>query len=112
MSDPKDDFAKVLAAASADFRRHLPQKIEDIVHLWADLVRDGATPEKLEELVRATHTIAGSARVFGLAEASHAARALEQYLDTFAHAPAVDDESARAQTESLINALRQSVTSK
>ena len=109
MSDPKNDFAKVLAAAAADYQRQLPQKIADIDRLWAELASNGMTPGKLDELVRMTHNIAGSARVFGLAEASEAARALEHCLGDFGQGHTPAEKAAYTRAEALIAALQQSV---
>jgi len=78
----------------AEYRRDLPPKLERLRELW--------TGQKLAELKRALHTLAGSAGTFGLREVSAAAREAETYLESCAPAP---DTSQKAGFETLLEAI-------
>ena len=78
----------------AEYRRDLPAKLERLRTLWAE--------QKLAELRRAIHTLAGSAGTFGLKSVSVAAHEAETYLD--ACGPALDN-AQKAGFQELLEAI-------
>lgn len=78
-----DAFRKMLEELSAEYRGSLPEKLAEIDALWAALGGGTEPVARLAELRRLLHTIAGSARTFGLGEVSTRAKAAETFLDTF-----------------------------
>ena len=93
------DFQRQLEAFCLEFRRALPQRIAELEHLCAGLEKASDRPECLRELKRALHSLAGSARTFGVAEVGAAARIAEQALS----AEALDD------TQKLIATVLESI---
>jgi HPt (histidine-containing phosphotransfer) domain-containing protein len=67
-------FKRQLEALSTEYRSSLPEKLEEIDALWRGL------PGRETELLRALHSVAGSARTFGVKGVSEAAAAAELYL--------------------------------
>jgi chemotaxis protein histidine kinase CheA len=75
VSAPPDEFLRFLEEQRRDYRLSLPEKLEQIEALAAELA--GAAPDALERLERLAHGIAGSGATFGFAELGNAAKALE-----------------------------------
>lgn len=76
-------FRKALVELSAEYRGSLPGKLAEIDSLWAAL-RGGSEPvARVADLRRLLHTIAGSARTFGLAEVGSSAKLAENFLGPF-----------------------------
>lgn len=102
---------------SAEYRGSLPGKLAEIDVLWAALGGGTEPVARLAELRRLLHTIAGSARTFGLGEVSTTAKAAETFLDTYCGAegdpapmctlPSAADGEA---FDALLGALRRSAT--
>jgi len=63
MSD--DEFRQMMAAFSAEFCADLPSRIESIDSLWGQIIHGEHMPQRMEELIRVLHKIAGSAATFG-----------------------------------------------
>jgi chemotaxis protein histidine kinase CheA len=86
-------FKAQMAQFNAEYRAALPGKLAEIMSLWA------RTPEAAArvELHRLLHSLAGSAKVFGLAPVSAAAREAENAMAPFANdaAEPVGDDHAR-----------------
>jgi chemotaxis protein histidine kinase CheA len=74
-------FEQQLKAFCREFRRALPKRIAEIEGLCAECDQAPAPPDRIRELRRALHSIAGSARTFGVAGVGEAARAAEQALN-------------------------------
>jgi HPt (histidine-containing phosphotransfer) domain-containing protein len=81
----------------------LPARLLEVEALWA-AAQTAAQP--LEALRRALHSIAGSARTFGLPELSTTARAAEQFLDPCCERGESLPPAGRADFESLLQAIR------
>lgn len=79
----------------AEYRRDVPKKLERIEAL--------AAAQRLPELRRELHTLAGSAGTFGLKRLGAAARAAETHLDSCG---AGLDAGQRAELERLLAVLR------
>jgi chemotaxis protein histidine kinase CheA len=94
-------FRQALLELSAEYRSALPAKMAELEAQW----RDGA-PGSVETLRRGLHTLAGSAKTFGLAEVTDAARAAEQFLDPFCERGTPPEAAARAEFEGLFEALK------
>ena len=92
-------FEQQLKAFCREFRKALPEKIAHIEGLCAECDQTPASADRLRELKRALHSLAGSARTFGVDGVGEAARAAEQALN--AH---VDESGAIA-----IAAVRESL---
>lgn len=98
-----DAFQKALADLSAEYRAGLPARLQEIDDLWGGAKSTMPPPQGL---LRALHSIAGSARTFGLAELSDAARAAEQLLDSCCELGQPLPKAARAEFAKLLDAVR------
>ena len=78
-----DAFRKVLEEMSAEYRGSLPDRLLEIDVLWSGLARGAEPVSRMTDLRRLLHTIAGSAKTFGLPGVSAAAKAAETFLDPF-----------------------------
>jgi chemotaxis protein histidine kinase CheA len=92
-------FQQQLKAFCREFRKALPEKIAQIEGLCAQCDQTPTSPDRLRELKRALHSLAGSARTFGVDGVGEAARAAEQALN--AHANKSDAVAIAAVRESL-----------
>lgn len=77
--------------------------MRELDKLWAAAQSAREAPQALR---RALHSIAGSARTFGLDELGTSARAAEQFLDLCCERGEPLPPSARADFENLLQALR------
>ena len=98
-----DAFKAQLAQLNAEYRAALPGKLADIDALW---VRH-ADAAALTDLHRQLHTLAGSAKVFGIAAVSSAAREAENALSVPVHRGTPPDAAERLRVDGLLEALRQ-----
>lgn len=117
-----DAFKAELAKFNADYRAALPARLDDMDALWARFsasVSAGAGARDvggmdaaamdaaaLADLHRLLHTLAGSAKTFGLAPVSAAAREAEHALDPCIAAGNAPDAAERARIAALLEALR------
>ena len=86
----------------------LPAKLDAIDEAWVALTARQWSGESGRELHRAVHSIAGSARVFGVPAVGEAARAVEHALQPLLGQDARPDEQA---LQAVANAIRQLRTS-
>jgi HPt (histidine-containing phosphotransfer) domain-containing protein len=100
----KDEFRRQLDALNAEYRSGLPAKLVEIDALWAKSSGTDAT------LLRALHSMAGSAKTFGVKGVSEAAAAAEHYLAPFCERSKVPDSAQRAEFERLLGALKRVAT--
>jgi HPt (histidine-containing phosphotransfer) domain-containing protein len=103
-----DELKRQMAALSANHRRGLPAKLERIDALWQVLSSGAADIEAGGELLRALHTIAGSAKTFGMPAFGDAARAAENFFEPFCAGGAMPQATDREAFGHLLDALRQS----
>lgn len=103
-----DEFKRQIEAFSADYRAGLPEKLARIDVLWQALGAGASDAGACAELLRALHTIAGSAKTFGLSEVGNAARAAENFLEPFCAGGAMPRAADREAFGQLLGALRQS----
>ncbi len=104
-----EDFQKQLEALSAEYRGRLPGRLADIEALWRGLVAGSVDAGRLKELQRELHTIAGSARTFGVAGVSEAAGAAEACLEPFCVRGALPGTAARSEFQRLLESLKQAI---
>lgn len=95
-------FQKALTILSAEYRAGLPARLQEIDDLWGG--QTAMSPP--EALRRALHSIAGSARTFGLADLSAAARTAELLLDSCCELGQPLPEADRAEFAVLLDAVR------
>ncbi len=82
---------ELLANMRDEYASKLPGKLAHIESLWHELAGGGDSCR--DELLRATHSIAGAAATFGLPGVSNAALELERVLQAVcAHGGAPDDQ--------------------
>lgn len=101
--DRKREFLAGLERQRAEYRLALPGRIAELESRWGGIERGRATPGDLEELLRAAHSLAGSAGTFGLAAVGRGARALEEDLRALIASP---DASRAAQVGAALHRLR------
>lgn len=99
-----DAFKAQLEQFKAEYRAALPAKLANVEALWAKATDAAA----LAELHRLLHTLAGSAKTFGLPEVSTAAREAENALAPLLAGVAGPDATERTRIAALLEALRQS----
>jgi len=95
-----DEFKRQLEALNAEYRAGLPAKLAEIDALWTKSPGDGAA------LLRALHSMAGSARTFGVKGVSEAAAAAEHYLAPFCESGTEPKAAQRNEFERLLQELR------
>ncbi|KPK08431.1 MAG: hypothetical protein AMJ64_03430 [Betaproteobacteria bacterium SG8_39] len=105
MSDA-DELAAALAALAADYRVRLAARLDALDALAAGLRCGQTDVARLEDLRRELHTIAGSAKTFGLPEVGAAARAGERLLDPWCDAGKTPGAAGWAELRSMLAALR------
>ncbi len=93
-------FKRQLEALSAEYRSGLPEKLEEIDALWRGL------PGREAELLRALHSVAGSARTFGVKGVSEAAAAAELYLAPFLERGKALNAAQREEFGPLLDSLK------
>lgn len=104
MSD--DEFKQMLAAVSAEFRADLPARMAGIDELWRQIIDGGYAPQRMDDLIRAVHKIAGSAETFGLTAVGQAAAAAESCLESCRGIPQAPEAAVEAEITRLLDMLR------
>ena len=107
MSD--DEFRQMMAAFSAEFCADLSSRIESIDSLWGQIIHGEHTPQRMEELIRVLHKIAGSAATFGFSAVGEVAAAAESRLQANRDAPQPPDAAAQGDITQLLDRLRHAV---
>lgn len=108
--DP-ETFRKYLSALSADYRATLTEKLLHIDQMWKELTAGSTAPGPLKTLHRELHTLAGSAKTFGLPAVSEAARVAEHFIEPYALVGALPAAPLLVEFENLLGALRESADS-
>jgi chemotaxis protein histidine kinase CheA len=106
-----DDLAAELAALAAEYRAKLALRLNAIDALAAELAGAEADAKRLQDLRRELHTIAGSAKTFGLPAVSDAARAGERTLDPICDASQLPDAAQWDALKTLLAVLRKAAQS-
>jgi len=103
-----DAFEQQLALLRAEYRRDLPAMVHEAQSLWRELASGSAPPERLPDLLRKLHSIAGSAKTFGLPEETESARAAEAFLEPFCAACAMPGVAEQSGFELLLESMKRS----
>jgi HPt (histidine-containing phosphotransfer) domain-containing protein len=106
MSDA-DDLAAALAELAAEYRTNLTPRLDALEALTDELAAGQGDAGRIHDLRRELHTIAGSAKTFGLPAVTDAARAGEYFLDPFCDAGKAVAAAEWAELKTLLAALRQ-----
>ncbi len=105
-----EEFKRQLEAHRAEYRRDLPAKLGALGELWRGLASGALSPGRLAELHRELHTLAGTARTFGVAGVSEAAAAAESLLEPYCRRSRLPGAAKRAELERLLDALNRAGT--
>jgi HPt (histidine-containing phosphotransfer) domain-containing protein len=102
-----DDLAAALAELAAEYRTNLTSRLDALEALTAELAAGQGDAGRIQDLRRELHTIAGSAKTFGLPAVTDAARAGEHVLDPLCDAGKAPGVAEWAALKTLLEALRQ-----
>ena len=100
-------FKRQFEALSAEYRSGLPRKFAELDGLWRDLAGGTAAPDRLADLQRELHTLAGTARTLGVAGVSEAAAAAESFLEPYGKRRKLPPSARHAEFQRLLEALKQ-----
>jgi HPt (histidine-containing phosphotransfer) domain-containing protein len=101
MTNPSDDFLHFLEEQRRDYRRGLPQKLDEMESLVSRIGTDPAID--LAKLERLAHSMAGSGGTFGFEELGDAAKALELSVQRLKES---GEQATAAQREEVREAIR------
>lgn len=101
-----ESFRRQLEALSAEYRSGLPEKLAEIECLWRDLANGVVDPARLTDLRRELHSLAGSAKTFGVAQVGEAALAAEVFLEAFCTQATLPGPAGQAEFSRLIDVLK------
>lgn len=99
-------FKRQLEELNAEYRRALPGKLARIDALWSEMTGEPARADRLAVMQRELHSIAGSARTFGIAGVSEAAAAAESFLEPCVRRGKLPAAAGRVEFERLLDSLR------
>lgn len=108
ITDPA--FLAFLEEQRADYRRSLPQRLEQLASLWARVLNNEAPTEALANLERCAHSLAGSGATFGFAALSDAARTLELIVNSLLDAAQALTPEIQRDVGQAIQALQRSLS--
>ena len=106
-----DGLGDELAEFNAEYRRSMPERLREIDVLWSELRLGDVSRERMHALLRALHSIAGSATTFGMPSLSEAAAAAEAWVEPCYERGALPKESRRAELDVLLTDLRRAASS-
>lgn len=104
----QDAFRRQIEALSAEYRGTLPGKLAALDRLWRELASGALEPARLADLRRELHSLAGTAKTFGVAGVSEAAAAADAFLDPYAAKGKLPDGAKRAEFTRLLEAVTRS----
>ena len=108
----QDNFEELHKALSAEYREGVPGRLAELDRLWGEFLKSSATDtlaaELLTEIRRHLHSIAGSARTFGLPGLTEAAREAEVFIEPWCETGDPPAPERRAAFERLLDALKRS----
>ena len=105
-------FQRALDELSAEYRKGLASRLAEIETLWRSLLGESPPPGTIVTLNRELHSIAGSAKTFGLPEVTEAARAAELMLEPFCARGEIPGSEDREHFRRLLNALARTASEK
>lgn len=98
-----------LAEIKQAYQSELPAKATDLKAVWKGIVGESWGADRLQELYRLAHSLAGSGATFGFEDISLRARALELELRDLLHDKAGDAAATRDRIPGLFNVLIEAV---
>jgi chemotaxis protein histidine kinase CheA len=104
-----EEFSKHIEALRAEYRAGLPDKFAELDGLWHGLSSGTMQPGRISDLRRGLHSLAGSARTFGVAGVGEAAAAAESWLDPFCNRGVVPGPDEQPEFQRLLDALKRAV---
>lgn len=102
-----EEFRRGIEAIMAEYRQGLAQRVGELVGLAHDLACGVAAPDRMHELLRGLHSLAGTGRTFGLPEVSVSAAMAESFLEPYCAAGIMSADEWIKFGE-LLNALKRS----
>jgi HPt (histidine-containing phosphotransfer) domain-containing protein len=102
-------FKQVLEELGAEFRDSLPVRLSEVQQVWSVVAAGPESAVPPMELLRFLHSLAGSAKTFGLPAVTDAAKAAENFLEPFCTQCNSMSAMQREEFERLLAALKQSV---
>jgi HPt (histidine-containing phosphotransfer) domain-containing protein len=102
MTKPPDDFLRFLDEQRGDYRRGLPQKLDEMERLASRIGTDPSVD--LAGLERLAHSMAGSGGTFGFEALGDAAKALELSVQRLKES---GGQATAAQREEVLAAIRE-----
>lgn len=108
MSDSKERIVAELAKLQQNYAAALPAKVAEIRDAWAAAI-DGKRLDRLADLRRLAHGMAGSGGAFGYASVSTAARALEVFVQALLDAHAFPGGDQQDEMDLLLRDLADAV---
>jgi len=112
MTDHSEAMPEALALLHQDYAVRLPGKLADIEALWNRIAAGEAPANALFEVVRATHSLAGSASIFGWPAVGEAARAVEELLAPLLSSASQPGPEEFARGTELMTLLRNSASNR
>lgn len=110
MSTTDPAFLAFLEEQRADYRRSLPQRLDQIESLWRRALNDEAPVEAMASLERCAHSLAGSGATFGFAALGDAARVLELAVSPLLDAAHALTPAAQSEVSQAVEALQRSLS--
>jgi L-alanine-DL-glutamate epimerase-like enolase superfamily enzyme len=106
---PVTPYASLLPTGHTltEYRESLVEKMANIDLMWKNLTAGSTAHGPMATLHRELHTLAGSAKTFGLPEVSVAARAAEHFIEPYSSVGALPAAPKLAEFEALLSELRE-----
>jgi chemotaxis protein histidine kinase CheA len=101
-----EEFRKQIEALRAEYRAGLPAKLAELDDLWHSLANGAMKPDRIADLRRGLHSLAGSARTFGVDGVGEAAAAAESWLEPYCSRSAVPGPAEQTEFRRLLDALK------
>jgi chemotaxis protein histidine kinase CheA len=103
---PDDDLARALEEFNAEYRASLPQRMSDIDAAWSSVKRGENGAAGLHALLRALHSIAGSAPTFGMSALGEVAAVAETWIEPYYKRGEAPPSSVHGEFEPLLDAVK------
>ncbi len=102
-----EEFKQQIEALRTEYRAELPGKLDELDNLWRGLASGALKSDRIADLRRGLHSLAGSARTFGVSGVGEAAAAAESWLEPFCNRGAVPGPAEQSEFQRLLDALKQ-----
>jgi len=99
-------FKQQLEAIRAEYRNALPAKLAELDASWKALASGAAEPGRMVDLLRALHSMAGSAKTLGVSGVSEAAAAAELFLEPFSKRRKLPNSAQQVEFARLLDKLK------